>query len=70
MTYLSYGVLLLLRGLVISAVLGYEGIYTSDLPSHGTSEAPIVATTGEPACAVKRTVLSECFCVAPLIINV
>ncbi|XP_063042695.1 stromal interaction molecule 2 isoform X2 [Engraulis encrasicolus] len=58
MTYLSYGVLLLLRGLVISAVLGYEGIYTSDLPSHGTSEAPIVATT-DPCLTVIPPCMTE-----------
>ncbi|XP_076145481.1 stromal interaction molecule 2 isoform X2 [Alosa pseudoharengus] len=58
MTYFSYGVLLLLRGLVISAVLGYEGTYSSDLSSHATSEAPIVATT-DPCLTVMPPCMNE-----------
>ena len=46
MTFLTHAMLLLLRGLVISAVLGLESGYSNDLSSH-TSNAAIVATTGK-----------------------
>ncbi|KAM6949542.1 stromal interaction molecule 2 [Aplochiton taeniatus] len=44
MGYVSYAVVILLRGLVISAVLGLEIGYSIDLPNH-SSDAAIIATT-------------------------
>ncbi|XP_030634991.1 stromal interaction molecule 2 [Chanos chanos] len=58
MTYFSGAVVLLLRGLVISAVLGLETSYTNDLSGHATSDAAIVATT-DPCLTVVPPCMSE-----------
>lgn len=46
MTYLYQAVILLLRGLVVSAVLGLESSYSNDMLNRA-SDAAIVASTGK-----------------------
>ncbi|XP_046904879.1 LOW QUALITY PROTEIN: stromal interaction molecule 2 [Hypomesus transpacificus] len=57
MTFLTHAMLLLLRGLVISAVLGLESGYSNDLSSH-TSNAAIVATT-DPCLTVRPPCIGD-----------
>lgn len=47
MTFLSGAAVLLLRGLVISAVLGLESSYTSQLSNRVTPDPAAVAPTGK-----------------------